>query len=160
VAEFNDFFETGRQDTSVGARLAMWSLALDGVAQAPLLGVGDAGWIKMRDAAIDDGRLNAFSSTFTHVHSEYLNIVLKRGLVGLALYMTLYLVPMVLFFKPYLQDRRQEVRAFAIAGMVIPMMFMDFGLTQTFLSHNSGRMVLVSLWVCVAALMLNAQESE
>jgi len=67
---------------------------------------------------------------------------------------------MVLFFKPYLQDRRQEVRAFAIAGMVIPMMFMDFGLTQTFLSHNSGRMVLVSLWVCVAALMLNAQESE
>jgi hypothetical protein len=40
------------------------------------------------------------------------------------------------------------------------MMFMDFGLTQVFLSHNSGRMVLVSLWVCAAALMLNAAEDN
>jgi len=156
VTESYAFFENGKQDTSVGARLAMWSVALDAMPQAAVLGHGNQGWIDVRDQAIGDGRLNSFSSEFTHLHNEYLNVTFKRGIVGLALYLGLYLVPMVMFFKPYLHDARAEVRSFAMAGMVIPMMFMDFGLTQTFLSHNSGRVVLCSLWMCVAALMLNA----
>ncbi len=160
VKEFNAFFETGRQDTSVGARLAMWTLGTQGVAQAPWLGQGNKGWLQTRDAAIADGRLSSFSAHLTHLHNEYLNVVFKRGLVGLALYLAMFLVPMVLFFKPYLHDSRPDVRALAMAGMVTPMMFMDFGLTQTFLSHNSGRIVLCSLWMCVAGLMLNAVHNQ
>ena len=57
-------------------------------------------------------------------------------------------------------DERTEVKALAMAGMVVPMMYMDFALTQSFLTHNSGRIVLCSLWMCVAALMLNAVEVE
>ena len=156
VTEFNAFFETGQQDTSVGARLAMWKLGVQGIAQAPLFGQGDKGWLQTRDAAIADGRLSQFSAGFTHLHNEYLNVAFKRGIVGLALYLAMLLVPMLMFFKPYVHDTRPNVRALAIAGMVIPMMFMDFGLTQTFLSHNSGRIVLCSLWMCVAGMMLNA----
>ena len=140
----------------MGARLAMWSVALKEIGKAPVLGHGNQGWLEVRDAAISEGRLSSFSSGFTHLHNEYLNVAFKRGLVGLALYLALYLLPMLMFFKPYLQDARPDVRAFAMAGMVIPMMFLDFGLTQTFLSHNSGRVVLCSLWMCVASLMLNA----
>lgn len=160
VSEFNAFFEYGKQDTSVGSRLAMWSVAIDGIGYAPFFGQGNKGWIETRDAAIVDGRLSSFSAEFTHLHNEYLNVAFKRGLVGLALYLALYLVPMLMFFKPYLQDARPNVRALAMAGMVMPMMFMDFGLTQTFLSHNSGRVVLCSLWMCIAALMLNAAEDN
>ena len=156
VTESYAYFENGKQDTSVGARLAMWSVALDAISHAAVLGHGNQGWIELRDQAFGDGRLSSFSSGFTHLHNEYLNVAFKRGFVGLALYLALYLVPMLMFFKPYLHDARAEVRSFAMAGMVIPMMFMDFGLTQTFLSHNSGRVVLCSLWMCVAALMLNA----
>lgn len=39
-------------------------------------------------------------------------------------------------------------------------MHMDSGLTPVFLSHNSGRMMLVSLWMCEAALLLNAAEDN
>lgn len=158
--EVKAFFEDDKQDTSVGARLAMWSVAIDEIGHAPVLGHGNQGWIEVRDAAVADGRLSSFSSGFTHLHNEYLNVTFKRGLVGLALYLALYLVPMLMFFKPYLQDECANVRAFAMAGMVIPMMFMDFGLTQTFLSHNSGRIVLCGLWMCVAGLMLNAAEDN
>lgn len=160
VSEFNAFFDHGKQDTSVGARLAMWSVALEEIGKAPIIGHGNQGWLEVRDAAIAEGRLSSFSSGFTHLHNEYLNVAFKRGLVGLALYLALYLVPMLLFFKPYLQDVRPDVRALAMAGMVIPMMFLDFGLTQTFLSHNSGRVVLCGLWMCVASLMLNAAKAE
>ncbi len=160
VEEVESYFIKGKQDTSVGARLAMWSLAVGAVADKPILGHGDAGWIELRDAAIADGRLSSFSSTFTHLHNEYLNVAFKRGLLGLILFLALYLVPMLLFFKPYLHHLSADVRALAMGGMLIPMMYMDFGLTQTFLSHNSGRIVLCSLWICVAGLMLNAVEDN
>jgi O-antigen ligase len=160
TAEFNAYVETGKQDTSVGARLAMWTLACSDVSKAPWFGQGDKGWIELRDSAIKDGRLSTFSSTFTHVHNEYLNVLFKRGLIGLALYLALFLLPMLMFFRPYLQHVAIEVRSLAMAGMVIPMMYLDFGLTQTFLSHNSGRIVLGSLWMCVAGLMLNALEDK
>lgn len=158
--EFSTYFETGKQDTSVGARLAMWSLAWDNILQNPLIGQGDRGWITQRNAAIEDGRLSNFSSTFTHLHNEYLNVAYKRGFIGLALYLALYFMPMLLFFRPYLNHASFEVRSLAMAGMVIPMMYLDFGLTQTFLSHNSGRIVLCSFWMCVAGLMLNAVEDN
>lgn len=160
VSEFNVFFDHGKQDTSVGARLAMWSVAMGEIGKAPIFGHGNQGWVETRDAAISDGRLSSFSAGFSHLHNEYLNVAFKRGLVGLALYLAMYLVPMLMFFKAHLQDARPDVRALAMAGMVVPMMFMDFGLTQTFLSHNSGRIVLCSLWMCVAALMLNAFHAE
>lgn len=158
--ELSAFYEQGKEDTSVGARLAMWSLAIDGISNAPIFGHGNQGWIQTRDAAIQNGRLSKFSSNFTHVHSEYFDVVFKRGLLGLVVYLALCLVPMLMFFKPNLQNARPDVRALAMAGMVIPMMYMDFGLTQTFLSHNSGRIVLCSLWMCVAGLMLNAAEDN
>ena len=158
VSEVHNYLENGKQDTSVGARLAMWRVGIEGLQHAPWLGLGDQGWLDLRNAAVADGRLNSFSAGFTHLHNEYLNEAFKGGLVGLALYLALYLVPMLIFFKHYLHDERAEVRALAMAGMVIPMMFMDFGLTQTFLSHNSGRVVLCGLWMCVAGLMLNAAE--
>ncbi len=160
VEEFQSFFIAGKQDTSVGARLAMWNLAVGAIADKPILGHGDAGWIELRDGAIADGRLSSFSSTFTHLHNDFLNVAFKRGLVGLILFLTLYLVPMLLFFKPYLSHMSADVRALAMGGMLIPMMYMDFGLTQTFLSHNSGRIVLCSLWMCFAGLMLNAVQSQ
>lgn len=160
ATEFNAFFEYGTQDTAVGARLAMWKIGLSGITEAPLFGHGDQGWLDRRDAAIANGELSSFSAEFTHLHNEYLNVTFKRGLIGLVLYLALYLLPMLMFFKPYLNDARNKVRSLAISGMVIPMMFMDFGLTQTFLSHNSGRVVLCSLWMCVAALLLNAEDNR
>lgn len=160
VTEFNTYFDNGKQDNPVGSRLAMWTLGVQGIVRAPLLGLGHGGWLEMRDIAVADGRLNSFSAGLTHLHNEYLNITFKRGLVGLTLLMSLYLVPMLMFFRPYLHDVRENVRALAMAGMVIPMMFMDFGLTQAFLSHNSGRIVLCGLWMCTAALMLNIVISE
>ncbi len=160
VQQLHEYLETGEQNNSVGVRLALWAVGVNGLKNAPVFGSGDGGWLVARDKAIADGELASFAEVFTHLHNEYLNVAFKRGIVGLALYLALYLVPMLLFFKPYLQDSRPDVRALGMAGMVTPMMFMDFGLTQTFLSHNSGRIVLCSLWMCLAGLMLSAIETS
>jgi O-antigen ligase len=158
--EIDAYIETGEQDTAVGSRLAMWRLGCQGVRDAPFVGQGDAGWIKNRNAAVASGELSVFSAGFGHLHNEFLNVAYKRGVVGLVFLLAMYLLPMLYFFRPYLNHDNPEVRALAMAGMVIPMMYMDFGLTQSFLTHNSGRIVLCSLWMCTAALMLNALEDH
>ena len=160
VIETKAYLETHQQNSSVGSRLAMWQFAIQKVGDAPLIGHGKQGWIEMRDQAIAKGELHPFIANFSHVHNEYLDVLLKRGAVGFALLMLLYLGPMLWFFKPYLKAADIEVKSLAMAGMVIPMMYMDFGLTQLFFGHNSGRMVFVSLWMCVAALLLNAAEKK
>lgn len=158
VDEAKAYLEVNQQNSSVGSRLAMWQFSLHQVGDAPWLGHGQQGWIELRDRGIAKGEMDPFMRNFDHVHNEYLDLMLKRGVAGLALLLLLFLGPMLWFFKPYLKSRYIEVKSLAMAGMVIPMMYMDFGLTQVFLSHNSGRMVLVSLWMCVAALLLNATE--
>lgn len=161
VAETTAFIESGQQDSPVGSRLSMWRFALQHMGDAPFFGVGKQGWIAMRDQGVAEGELSVvYISSVDHVHSEYLDAMLKRGIVGLVLLLAFYLTPMILFFRPHLSSVNSEVKALAMAGMVIPMMYMDFGLTQVFLSHNSGRMVLASLWMCTAALLLNAIEDN
>lgn len=158
VNETKAYVEFNQQNSSVGSRLGMWQYVIKNVGDAPWLGRGLQGWSELRDQGIAKGELDPFIANFSHVHNEYLDALLKRGVVGLSLLLFLFLGPMLWFFKPYLQAADLEVKSLAMAGMVIPMMYMDFGLTQVFLSHNSGRMVLVSLWMCVAALLLNANE--
>lgn len=159
VAEFEGYLESKTQGNSVGARLAMWEFASKDIAGAPWIGRGSEGWKQNRDIAIQSGALDPFMKDFSHVHNEYLDVAYKTGLIGLALLLALYWLPMLMFFKPYLQGYGSDVKALAMGGMVLPMMFMDFGLTQAFLSHNSGRMVFVSLLMCLGAFVLNAAEN-
>lgn len=160
VSEVNSFIVDNKQDTSVGIRLAMWGVAIHGIKDAPLIGHGMQGWIDARDAAIKDGRLSSFSAGLSHIHNEYIDAAFKRGLVGLALLLSMYLIPMLFYFRPHLHDDSESVRALSMAGMLVPMMYMDFGLTQVFLSHNSGRIVLVGFLMCIAALMSNAIDDK
>ncbi len=156
IVETVAFIEKDNQDSPVGSRLAMWSFAVKHIGDAPILGIGKEGWISLRDQGVANGELSPiFISELTHLHNEYLDSILKRGLIGLALLLCLYLGPMVFFFSPYLNAVNIEVKSLAMTGMVIPMMYMDFGLTQTFLSHNSGRLVFCGLSACAAGLMLN-----
>ncbi len=156
--EFHEYVDLGKQDTSIGSRLAIWHVAFSEISNSPLLGHGNRGWIESRDAALSDGRLNTFSSKLTHLHNEFIDVVYKRGVIGLAFLCVLYIMPMIGFFNPYLIHKNSEVRTFAMSGIVVSLMYIDFGLTQVFLGHNSGRVVLCSSLICIGALMFNGLE--
>jgi O-antigen ligase len=158
--EAQSYVQSGAQATSVGARLAMWQFAVKDIADAPLVGQGAQGWLRNRDKAIEDKQLDPFIKNFNQLHNEYLDVAYKTGVLGLLTLLILYVVPMLWFFKPYLHGYSANGKALAMSGMVLPMMYMDFGLTQAFLTHNSGRMVFVSLLMCLGALVLNAIEDE
>lgn len=160
VNEVQLYLQSGTQATSVGARLGMWQFAVKDIADAPWVGQGAQAWLSNRDKAIENKQLDPFIQNFNQLHNEYLDVAYKTGLLGLLALLVLYVVPMLWFFKPYLHGYSANTKALAMGGMVLPMMYMDFGLTQAFLSHNSGRMAFVSLFMCLGALVLNAAEDE
>lgn len=129
----------GDTDTSVGLRFEMWKASWYMFTQKPLLGVGASQSKKIRESLADEGYISKNAVNFATAHNEYLEALSERGIVGLLFLLGLYLVPMKLFLKKlHVYKNNWEIRSYALAGAIIPMCFMDFGLTMVMLSYSIG----------------------
>ena len=99
----------------------------------------------------NNGVIDPIATHYSHAHNEFIDAFAKRGVVGLAVLLALYLVPMRLFAR-HIAATNLELRALAVAGVLLPVAFIDFGFSQAFLTHNSGVMMyaflLAVLWGC------------
>nr|WP_275298297.1 O-antigen ligase family protein [Halomonas campisalis] len=133
--------------TSVGSRFEMWRGASRLALDAPWLGVGSGHYEQAMRSLADQGVIDPGVLVYDHAHNEFLDTLARRGLLGLAVLLALYLVPMKLFARQ-LHAPDMERRALASAGVILPVAYIDFGLTQVFLSHNSGVMI-YGFWLAV-----------
>ena len=140
VNDIQRYVNQENRTSSVGARFEMWKGAAHLIAEKPLLGWGENGYQLGMQQMADDDVIHPFITTFDHAHNEFIDATAKRGLLGLAVLLALYLVPMRLFARQ-LAAPDMQLRAFAVAGVLLPVAYFDFGLTQVFLAHNSGVMV-------------------
>lgn len=135
--------------SSVGARFEMWKGASLLIIEKPLLGWGDNGYQQGMQSLADAGVIDPGVLQYSHAHNEFVDTTAKRGILGLVALLLLYLVPMRLFMRQ-LHSPNLELRSLAVAGALLPVTYIDFGLTQAFLTHNSGVMIytfwLVILW--------------
>ena len=152
-AAFNDIslYRAGNSDTSLGARFEMWRGASLLVMQKPLLGWGEVNYEPAMRKLVAQDKADEIVKEFGHPHNEVLNAAAKRGLPGLLSLLALYLVPLRLFARG-LRSPDMTQRALATAGTLLPVAYIDFGLSQAFFSHNSGVMIyafwLVVFWGC------------
>ena len=149
---FNDvalYVSGENRSTSVGSRFEMWRGAAQLIQEKPLMGWGSNGYADAMADLGEAGVISAEAARYGHAHNEFIDAFAKRGLLGLAVLLALYLVPMRLFAR-HLQASHLTTRAVATAGVLLPVTFMDFGLTQVFMEHNSGVMMyafmLAVLW--------------
>ncbi|PAU79447.1 O-antigen ligase family protein [Halomonas salipaludis] len=140
VHDIQRYASQENRTSSVGARFEMWKGAAHLIAEKPLLGWGENGYQVGMQRMADDDVIHPFITTFDHAHNEFIDATAKRGLLGLVVLLALYLVPMRLFARQ-LAAPDMQLRAFAVAGVLLPVAYFDFGLTQVFLAHNSGVMV-------------------
>ncbi|ART81760.1 ligase [Oceanisphaera profunda] len=141
--------------TSLGARFEMWQGALTLIAEKPLTGWGWDGYYQGMQTLVDKGEVIQFAAD-NHAHNEYLDNFARRGIFGLLSLLALYLVPLRLFARR-LTESNLELRALATAGAILPVAFMDFGLSQVFFGHNSGVMV-YAFWLAVLWGTMRAYE--
>ena len=137
--------------TSVGQRLEMWRAGVTMIPDHLLLGVGKAGYMARKQALIDAGRANPLIAQHTHLHNDFLDAVVKRGLPGLLATLVVLCTPLWLFGR-HLNGRR-EARPYALGGVLLATSYIVFGLTQAFFTHNNGVMVF-AFWTAMLWTLL------
>ena len=139
-------------DNSVGQRLEHWRFAWNVGLERPLLGWGRAGYIAEKAKRVAEGQYAFSIIEYYYAHNELLDMFMKAGLVGVALLLLVYGVPLGMFWPTRArlaayahqpEHIRAQMLALRFAGSSIPVLYIGFGLTQVYFAHNSGIMPFV-----------------
>lgn len=126
-------FDAYRVD-SVGIRLQMWVVALEMIRDAPLLGQG----IESYPAVLHRPELGVPADSilfrYGNVHSQYLDMTMKTGLVGAVLFFAPLAVALVVGLRLGFDPER---RVWGLAILWVGGSYAIYGLTQTFYGHAS-----------------------
>ncbi len=147
VSDISSYVTGAERDTSLGLRFEMWQGATQLIADRPLLGWGEAGYQSAMHELGEKGDISVAASGFGHAHNDIIDAFAKRGILGVVVLLLLYLVPMRMFASG-LRHSNHETRALAVAGTLLSVAYIDFGLSQTFFAHNSGAMF-YAFWLAV-----------
>lgn len=147
----------GNAATSIGARLQMWQFAADLAQQRPLVGWAQKGYDDERSRQLEQGRLDPFLASFNHPHNDYLDAAAKRGLPGLLTLLACHLFALMYFWraarhmpKTWSQTQQSRHLALCAVGLLLPMLFATFGLTDT---HITSSRTVVMYFFLAAFLM-------
>ena len=153
VEKFNDASNAG---TSIGQRFVMWRTAWHLSSANPVLGIGRNGYMAEKQAMVDQGKLNATAMNVSNAHNDYLDVLVKRGAVGLLALFGLFLLPLCLFARA-LRHGGASGHPFALGGVVLCTCYIIFGLTTSSLTLNIGIIMLVFPMAMQWALLRHAQ---
>ena len=125
-----------KRGTSVGTRLEMWQASWEMFTENPLLGVGWGHYQEQAQLQVDQGLRNRVAAAFDHPHSEYFLALASGGVIGIAALMLLFLMPALLFVKYIKQGKTTDIRQLALAGLVLIVAYMAFGISEPMLYRS------------------------
>lgn len=160
--EVRAYRKDGNASSSVGHRLAHWKMAFEMGLEKPLLGWNLTGYTQEKARRVANQQVHASVLLYNHAHNEYLDLFVKRGLLGLAALLALYGLAFRHFW-PRARDRQAAAPgalALQLAGLALVVCYAGFGLTQVFLSHNNGTMLLLFMLVLLVAALGHVQRAE
>ncbi|WP_238942538.1 O-antigen ligase family protein [Marinobacter sediminum] len=98
--------EAGHNTGSIGLRLEFWSAALALSKLEPITGLGDRHKEQFQELA-KQGEVNKEAANYApyHYHNQYLDTLVKHGILGLSALLTILLVPAFLAFKFYRNNK-------------------------------------------------------
>ena len=166
VQEVTLYQEQGTARTSVGQRLAHWQLAWQMGLDKPLLGWGVRGYEREKARRVQAGQADAFVMQFSHAHNELLDMFAKRGALGVLLLLAFYLVPLVIFWPTKRRMARcpgvpmdRQILYLRMLGILLPLCYAGFGLTQVFFAHNSGHMFYTFMLVLLLGALVGRERA-
>jgi len=152
VAEINEYALNGNASTSVGSRLGAWRVAIESIAERPLIGWSYKDYDTYLSLLAKKKEVDSSVTALANTHNNFLEIWLHQGLLGLLIFLALFIVPFWFFCKRLRSDDR-TVQAFALGGACLLACFFVFSLTQVILGRNNGviffGLSLVIFWGCM-----------
>ncbi|MGK5062619.1 O-antigen ligase family protein [Janthinobacterium sp. LB3P112] len=156
VNDIKQFQDSDNVTTSIGQRIEMWRSAWSLSSNHIWLGMGRNGYLAAKQQMADEGKMDKVIKNHTNAHNDYLDALVKRGIIGVLALLALFLVPFVLFVRA-LRRSAPAAQPYALAGVVLCACYMIFGLTTSSLTLNIGIIILVFPMVILWA-MLRQQE--
>jgi O-antigen ligase len=143
----------GNYDSSMGARVYLWSLAWKSIQESPWIGIGGSERlkrIKIAGAELPTAERERFAAVRSvgHVHNQYLHSAMDGGLVGLA---SVVAVLVGLGVAAYLLRRTDPVALRQMQGILF--LHATASLTNVNLAHNYYA---IMLSLSVALILLGA----
>ena len=153
-----ELFQSGEQKTtSVGARLAMWDIAMNVWSRHPILGTGLGDFSLEIDASQEQG-LYAGLKRHSTAHNIYFQALATTGIFGLvALCLALFIAPFRYFYKL----NREKFNIASVSGVVMLIAFAGFGLTESWITRSPPvALYLMYFIVLVSSAMKREMVSE
>jgi len=127
---------SAKRGTSVGTRLEMWQASWKIFLDHPLMGVGWGHYQEQAMMQVNQGWRNRSAATFDHPHSEYFSALAHGGILGFSVLMLLFLTPAWIFIKYIKHGKSVESRRLALAGLVLVVAYMAFGISEPMLYRS------------------------
>lgn len=123
-----ELFQSGKNvASSVGARLAMWHVAVNVWKEHPIIGTGPGDYRLEFKASQERGLYKAVA-LHTSTHNIFFQALATTGTVGfIVLCLALFILPFRLFYK----INREKLSVASVSGMVMLTAFAVFGLTES-----------------------------
>jgi O-antigen ligase len=164
ATEISGYLEAGRENTSLGLRLAQYGLVAQLIPQKPWLGWGAHGFVDELRRRVDAGEYGPEMLHYPQVHNDFLDVWVKVGIGGVLLQAALFAWVLAMFWPSrkrlarWAEDspRWSDALALRVMGTMVPVCYLVFGMSQPFFNHNSGVMCFVFyvgvLWAALQGL--------
>lgn len=130
VTEVERYHTEGHVDTHVGIRLELWKASTMMIAEHPWVGVGRDEFHPELLALKERGRLKeSLAFDYSTPHNDVLNTLATGGLLDLSFLLLMYAAPFA-FFARMLRHGPPAAAAPALAGVLLVVCFIGFGLTD------------------------------
>jgi O-antigen ligase len=151
-------YRLGNVETSVGFRLEVWKGSWKIFADHPLVGVGRANYNLGLNDLIASDQINPLVNDFHHAHNEMLHALATEGVIGGMALLFLYAAPCMFFMR--ILRRNDASQPVALAGLLLVLSFVDFGLTQVLFAHHAGAAFYALMGSVLAGLCIMLQSGE
>jgi O-antigen ligase len=155
-----EWFSTGEVvEGSVAPRLELWKLGVMMWPEKPWLGHAREGVTeKINEKAASSGAYPGLVDIGA-LHSESIQLLAERGLVGLFVWLLMYVLSGAVFWGAYFKSKPVE-NMLGQAGLITLAGSFVFGLSDTYLAWNVNRQIFVFLVMTIAAMLLVERKSS
>ncbi|MDK9688114.1 O-antigen ligase family protein [Halomonas sp. LC1] len=133
VEETRDYWQ-GHPHGSIGVRLELYRVTLMLIAQRPLTGYRLAEYQDALQTLQQKGDISPQVARHWHAHNDLLNAWVRYGVLGLLGVILLYAWPLWWFSRSSLWQQPAQ-RPLVLAGLLLPILFIDFGLSYAFFAY-------------------------
>ena len=165
VTDIERYFE-GNSNSSVGARLDMWKIALHAFTEHPVFGWGvtpfKETFVSYLNQGVGSFNLSAGQDGFAQPHNDYMFLLYHFGLVGFGLALALLLYPAFVLIKKLRQAKMQqnyEAVYLALTGLIAIEALLDFMMFNLALMNKIFYVAVIVVFMVLFALHSQAASS-